>query len=110
MIDEQGAVLGDLLAGDDLWGGGVRDPIAIEAAERGGSVEWHAGAEVFIDGVGEVDLLALPASEEEGLVLADGSADFESILIELDDRLGEALRVGVELLRVERGVAEEFED
>ena len=64
---------------------------------------------IFVDGVGEVDLLTLPGAEEEGLIFADGAADLEAVLIELDQGFGAALSVGVKLLRVEFGIAEEFE-
>jgi hypothetical protein len=73
-------------------------------------IEVDGFAEGFVDGVGEVDLLALPGAEEEGFIAADGAAEFDAVLVELDDGFFETLRFGVEFVRVEGGIAEELED
>ena len=62
----------------------------------------------FVHGVGEVHLLPLPTAEEERLVLANRTAVLEAVLVQLDDRFLKPLRLGVELIRVQRRVAEEF--
>src|SRR5205807_2785708 len=53
--------------------------------------------------------LSGPAREEEGPVVNDGAADLRAVLVQLDVRLGVALRVSVELVGIQSRVAEELE-
>ena len=67
--------------------------VAIVASESLGRVK-RDSAKTLVDRVGKVDLLPLPRAEEESLVLADGAAEFETVLVQLDDGFFEALGAG----------------
>ena len=107
-IDQQHAVLRDGLAADAERVRCVGNPVTVVPCESAGGVKAYR-AEGLVNRVREVHLLALPAAEEERLVFPERAADFKAILVQLDQRLLATLCIGVELLRVQRRVAEEFE-
>ena len=88
--------------------GCIGHPVTVVTSEGTGGVKAHC-AEGLVNRIREVHLLALPAAEEKRLVFPERAADFKAILVQLDQRLLATLCIGVEFLRVQRRVAEEFE-
>ena len=107
-VNKKGTILRNPLAGYHERILGIGQPVAIHTRQCGRSIQVDWRSKILIDGIREVCFLGLPAYEEERPVLADGSAEFEPVLIQLDDRLWAALGARVKFLGVESSVSEKL--
>src|SRR5262249_6383771 len=81
--------------------------IPVHARQRRRRID-YGKAKGLVDWLSRVDFLIRIAEEEKGLVLSDRSTYLESVLIQLYIRLRNSLRIGEELVRIQRRVAQEL--
>ena len=101
-----GGILRNTRAVDGLRIGRVGYPVAVVAGQSLRRVHVGNFSEGLIDGEREVHFLSLPCAIEEGLVLSDGAAHIETILVGIQLGTGLTLRVGIEFGGIEDLVAE----